>query len=74
MDVRGIVAKLKNMEAVANPLTTLPRLRGELVFSAVMRMTLGRGEGKHLGKLRGLDGKSCPPWEPKGDSTTAQGG
>jgi len=43
MEVRGMVAKLKNMEAVAKPFTKLPRVRGDLGCSADMRMTLMGG-------------------------------
>jgi hypothetical protein len=49
-----MAAKLKNMEAVAKPLTKLPRVRGDLGCSADMRMTLVGAEGGREGRERGL--------------------
>lgn len=46
MEVKGMVAKLKNMEAVAKPLTKLLTVRGDLGCSADMRMTLEKGGGE----------------------------
>jgi hypothetical protein len=54
MEVRGMAAKLKNMEAVAKPLTKLPRVRGDLGCSADMRMTLVGAEGGREGREGGL--------------------